>query len=69
MNIKLIFPTTEETQKKLQDHIDTLHCHLIFSSLNDLDLDYEEKLLLLEETKKQLAIKDYDPRWMSNYPH
>ena len=69
MNIKIVFPSEEKDKKALQDRIDTLHCQMIFATLNELDLTYDEKLQLLKETQKIIATKSFNPNWMNHYEH
>ena len=67
MNIKLIFPTQESELAALQECIDTLHCNMIFTTLNSLDISYDEKLQILDDAKRIIASKDFNSNWMSEY--
>ena len=69
MNIKLVFPTEESDLIALQDCIDTLHCNMIFTTLNSLDIPYNEKLKILDDAKQLIASKSFNPNWMSEYGH
>ena len=69
MNIKLVFPSDEKDRKALQDRIDTLHCQMIFATLNTLALTYDEKLQLLNNTQTIIAAKSFDPDWINHYEH
>lgn len=69
MNIKIVFPTHQSDLVALQDHIDTLHCNMIFTTLNALDISYDEKLQILDDAKCIIASKNFNPNWMSEYEH
>lgn len=49
MNIKLIFPTEESDLTALQERIDILHCNMIFTTLNSLNMSYSEKTQILTD--------------------
>lgn len=55
MPIQFIFPTLVNDLKALQDTIDTLHCSMIFDTLDSLNLTYEEISQVLKITQSILS--------------
>lgn len=60
MTIKLIFPTKTADRKVLQHHIDHLHCYMIITALNALNLSYEEKIQLLQDVQLHIKLQNSD---------
>ena len=57
MNIKLIFPQSNNELAELQRRIDIIHSDMIINTLNALDLSYSDKLLLLDKVKESILYK------------
>lgn len=57
MNIKLIFPQSNNELAELQKRIDIIHSDMIINTLNALDLSYSDKLLLLDKVKESILYK------------
>lgn len=57
MNIKLIFPQSNNELADLQRRIDIIHSDMIINTLNALDLSYSDKLLLLDKVKESILHK------------
>lgn len=67
MNIKFIFPTEESDLKAFQERIDTLHCDMIFATLNALEIPYSEKLQILKDTMNIISNTPENTNWMTEY--
>lgn len=53
MNVRVHYPTTEEGMKELTDRVAKAHAQSVIAYINQLPLNYNEKLELLNSAMKR----------------
>lgn len=54
MKVNFILPSTKADSDELQDCINTIHSHIIITKINELDINYDNKIKLYEQIRSRM---------------